>query len=161
MNTRRDALATLAAPFADETVGAVAGYLVPVNASASPTARYAAVETWVHQLVTSAAKDRLDLNPPTLGGAALYRRVALDEVGWLGSAASGDDVRASVALTRAGWRTRFVPVPIADNAVAERWRDYWRQHVRWARDVFETAGGVSAPRARPSRARRPRRRRPS
>lgn len=150
---RPDALARLAAPFADTTVGAVAGFLAPANATASPTARYAAVETWVHQLLTSAAKDRLDVNPPTLGGAALYRRAALEEVGWLGSAPSGDDVRASVALTRAGWRSRFVAVAIADNTVAERWRDYWRQHVRWARDVFETARGGAPGRVHPSRAR--------
>jgi N-acetylglucosaminyltransferase len=151
---RPDVLARLVAPFRDETVGAVAGYLAPDNATASPAARYAAVEAWVHQLVTSAAKDRLDVNPPTLGGAALYRRVALEQIGWLGSAPSGDDVRATAALTRAGWRTRFVPGAVADNAVAEGWRDYWRQHVRWARDVFETSRGEVPARARVTLARR-------
>lgn len=142
---RPDALQRLRSPFADPTVGAVSGFLRPANAETSPTARYAAVETWVHQLVTSAAKDRLDLNPPTLGGAAVYRRTALAEVGWLGSAPSGDDIRATAALTRAGWRTRFVPAVVADNTVAHQRREYWAQHVRWARDVFETARSKDAP----------------
>jgi cellulose synthase/poly-beta-1,6-N-acetylglucosamine synthase-like glycosyltransferase len=93
----------------------------------------------VHQLVTSAGKDRLDLNPPTLGGAAVYRRAALERIGGLGGAPSGDDVLATVALTRDGWRTRFVCDAVADVDVVGRWSHYGRQHVRWARDLFATA----------------------
>jgi len=136
---RPDYLLRIAPTFADETVGGVAGFLSPSNARASAIARYAALETWVHQLVTSAAKDRLDLNPPTLGGAAVYRRRALDRIGGLGAGPSGDDVLATVALTRDGWRTRFVREAVADNEVVALWSHYRRQHVRWARDLFATA----------------------
>jgi cellulose synthase/poly-beta-1,6-N-acetylglucosamine synthase-like glycosyltransferase len=136
---RPDYLRRVVDVFADPTVGGAVGYLAPANALASATASYAAVESWMHQLVTSAAKDRLDLNPPTLGGAPVFRRAALEAVGGLGPVTTGDDVRVTVALTRAGWRTRFVENAVADNAVAERPRDYWRQHVRWARDLYATA----------------------
>ena len=133
-------LATLAAPFADETVGVASGLLVPRNASASLVARYAATESWVHQLVTSAGKDRLDLNPPA-HGASMYRREALEGIGLFpGGGRPGEDVQASAALTRAGWRTRFIPGAVVENTVTEGLRDYWHQHIRWARNVWATSG---------------------
>lgn len=60
----------LVRPFVDARVAAAAGYLRPKNADDNVVTRYAAVTAWVHQLVTSAATDRLGLNPPTLGAAA-------------------------------------------------------------------------------------------
>jgi cellulose synthase/poly-beta-1,6-N-acetylglucosamine synthase-like glycosyltransferase len=134
---RPDCFRRIADVFADPDVGAVAGYLVPANAGVTPIAHYAGVEAWVHQLVTSAGKDRLDLNPPMLGGACAYRRSALAQVGGFRPGAHGEDVESTVALTRAGWRTRFVPDAVADNIVVHTWRDYWRQHIRWARSLFD------------------------
>lgn len=151
---RPDYLRRVVGELADETVGGAVGYLMPVNAMASAVATYAAVESWTHQLVTSAGKDRLDLNPPTLGGAAVFRRAALESIGWLGPAPSGDDVRATVALTRAGWRTRFVAAAVAENAVASDLAAYWRQHLRWAHDLYATAGAQRSTVAGVSLARR-------
>ncbi len=137
LQPRPDFVRRLGETFSDDSVGAAAGYLLPVNARTSPIARYAAVESWVHQLVTSAAKDRLDLNPPTHGASA-YRREALEQLGRF-SSGPGEDIRMTVALTRAGWRTRFVPEAVAENRVVEGWADYWRQHVRWARNLTAAA----------------------
>jgi len=136
-----DTLRQLVAPFADETVGAVSGYMRPANALASIVSRYAAVETWMTQLVTSAAKDRLKLNPPTLGFCA-YRRAAFDQIGGFAPGAVGEDLIATVSLTQRGWQTRFVPYAAADNHVVERLGDYWRQHSRWTGNTLE-AGRVS------------------
>jgi 1,2-diacylglycerol 3-beta-glucosyltransferase len=136
-----DALRQLVAPFADETVGAVSGYMQPANALASMVSRYAAVETWMTQLVTSAAKDRLKLNPPTLGFCA-YRRSAFDQIGGFAPGAVGEDLIATVSLTQRGWQTRFVPYATADNQVVERLGDYWGQHSRWTGNTLE-AGRVS------------------
>ena len=121
----------------DPRVAAVAGYMRPENPGSSPVARYAAVETWMHQLVTSAGKDRLGLDPPTLGFGA-YRRDALAAVGGFPSVVSGEDVVLTVALVRAGRRTRFAPQARAGNDVVFRFGDYWRQHVRWTRDTFDS-----------------------
>jgi len=134
LRPRSDWLMRLAEAFADETVGGAAALLAPVGADRSPVSRYAAVETWVHQLVTSAGKDRLDLNPAT-NGASAYRRSALEPLGWFGVGFSGDDVSATVGLTRTGWRTRLVQTAVADNPIVHRWRDYWRQHIRWAQNL--------------------------
>ncbi len=133
----REWLRRLVGPLADPQVGATAGLVWPANAASGVVARYAAVEAWVHQLVTSAAKDRLGLNPPPLAAAA-YRRSALEEIGMFESGRSGGDAHAAVALTRAGWRTRIVPDAVAANAVVDRWSDYWHQHLRWARNSFAT-----------------------
>ncbi len=154
LRPRADWLSRLAAEFADEEVGMASGALRPRNADASIVARYAAMESWVHQLVTSAGKDRLDLNPPA-HGASLYRRSALGEIGGFpGGGQPGEDVQATAALTRAGWRTRFIPDAVTENTVTEGWRDYWQQHVRWARNVWASGAG-----ARVSAGRRPLRRR--
>jgi 1,2-diacylglycerol 3-beta-glucosyltransferase len=132
-----DWLRLLVLPLSDPHVGATAGYVAPANAGDGLFARYAAVELWVHQLVTSAAKDALGLNPPTLGACA-YRREALDEVGRFGHSISGEDVRVSGALTRAGWRIRFVEAAVSHTLVVNTWQDYWHQHLRWARNVFSS-----------------------
>ena len=149
LRPHRDWLRALVAPFADGRVGSTAGLISPRNAERGPVARYAAVESWVHQLITSAAKDRLGLGPPTLGASA-YRLAALQEVGMFLGAGPGGDVRTSAALTRAGWRACFVRDAVVDNDVVDRWDDYWHQHVRWARNVFSTARPGSSMRMRPT-----------
>jgi cellulose synthase/poly-beta-1,6-N-acetylglucosamine synthase-like glycosyltransferase len=135
LEPRPDFLLELVRPFADAQVAGSAAFLWPANADDNVVTRYAAITTWVHQLVTSAGADRLGLNPPTLGAAA-FRRIALEEIGGFPVLPAGEDVATSARLTRRGWRTRFVPVAVADNTVVSNLRDYWRQHVRWSRAVF-------------------------
>lgn len=129
-------LRELTRPFADDTVGAAAAYLAPKNPDQNLVTRYAAVTTWVHQLVTSAGTDRLGLNPPTLGAAA-YRRVALETIGGFPDVPVGDDVATSGRLSRRGWRIRFVPTAVAHNTLVADLRQYWRQHVRWSRSTLQ------------------------
>jgi cellulose synthase/poly-beta-1,6-N-acetylglucosamine synthase-like glycosyltransferase len=135
LRPRPDFLLELVRPFADARVAASAGFLRPVNADVNVVTRYAAVTTWVHQLVTSAGTDRLGLNPPTFGAAA-FRRTALEEMGGIPDVPAGEDVATSAGLTRRGWRTRFVHRAIADNIVVADLRNFWRQHVRWSRAVL-------------------------
>ena len=137
---RPDCWRRLVPYFGDQRVGAIAGFLTPANHDASVVSRYAAVEAWVHQLVTSEGKDRLGLNPPTLGGGSVYRRTALEDVGGFVAGVSGEDVTTSVALTEAGWTTRFVRDAVVENDVVAGWRNYWHQHVRWARGSLDTTG---------------------
>ena len=146
LRPRADCLAELVRPFADPCVGAVSGYMDPVNAGTSPVACYAAVETWMTQLVTSAGKDRLDLNPPTLGFCA-YRRTAFEEIGGFPAGAVGEDLVATVALTKQRWRLRFAPEARAENHVVERLPDYWRQHTRWAGNTFDAGRTANQSRA--------------
>lgn len=135
---RPDCLRAVVEAFGDERVGLASAYRSPQNAASSAAARYAALEAWVTQLVTSAAKDRLDLNPPVCGGCSAYRRSALEQAGGFGPG-PGEDVRITVALTLAGWSTRFVRAAVVDETVVHRSDDYWHQHVRWGRNLFATA----------------------
>lgn len=130
-------LRELVRPFADTRVGAASAFLNPANADQNLVTRYAAVTTWVHQLVTSAGTDRLGFNPPTLGAAA-YRRTALTQAGGFPLVPAGTDVATSSALTRLGWQTRFVRDAVADNAVVSTANDFLRQHIRWTRASFGT-----------------------
>lgn len=139
LRPRPDLVRELVPAFTDERVAAAAAYLRPANADDNVVTRYAAVTSWVHQLVTSAGADRLGLNPPTFGAAA-YRRDALEAIGGFPLVPVGADVAASRRLTRQGWRTRFAPAAVADNTVVSTLSDYWRQHVRWARGAFGVAG---------------------
>lgn len=134
-----DCFRRLAAAFVDPRVGAAAAYLRPANSDAGTIARYTAVETWVHQLVTSAAKDRLGLDPPMLGGGSMYRRKALDAIGGFPEWALAEDLGSSLLLPRAGWRTRFVREAMVNNLVPTDWRDYWSQHLRWTRSLYQAA----------------------
>jgi GT2 family glycosyltransferase len=138
-----DYLRRLIRAFHDPDVAAAAAFVTAANPDDTLVARYAALETWVHQLVTAAGKDRLALNPPTFAGSA-YRRSALEEIGGFPPAGPGDDVCASAALTRRGWRTCFVRAASADHVLARRAADYWRQHLRWGRNVFD-AGRIGVP----------------
>ncbi len=131
-----DFLRELVRPFADNTVGGAAAYLAPVNHDHNIVTRYAAVTTWVHQLVTSAGTDRLGLNPPTLGASA-YRRSALDAIGGFPLVPVGVDVATSARISRRHWRIRFVRSAVAGNTLVANVRQYWRQHVRWSRGAFQ------------------------
>jgi cellulose synthase/poly-beta-1,6-N-acetylglucosamine synthase-like glycosyltransferase len=137
LELRADTLSRLAAAFTDRRLGAAAAMLNPVNARHSMVSSYAAVETWVHQLITSAGKDRLDLNPPALG-ASVFRISALEQIGFFPLVADGEDVAATRALTAAGWRMRFIVEAVADNRVACTLTEYWHQHIRWFRSTIHT-----------------------
>lgn len=136
LQPRPDFLRELMRPFADETVGGAAAYLAPMNHDTNMVTRYAAVTTWVHQLVTSAGTDWLGLNPPTLGASA-YRRTALTSIGGFPLVPVGVDVATSARIARRQWRIRFVQSAVAGNTLVENLRQYWRQHVRWSRGAFQ------------------------
>lgn len=162
MRPRPQYLRELVRQFREPGVGGAAGLIHPDDADLNVVTRYAAAESWLHQLVTSLGKDRLGLNPPTLGASA-YRVAALRSIGGFPNVPHGTDVATSVALIRAGWQTRFAPSAVAGTGVVRTLGEYWRQHVRWSRGsftAFRSRGAgqphpASSPRPAPSPARVP------
>ena len=142
LRPRPQSLRILANAFRDESTGAAVPFLSPENALQSGAASYAAMESWLHQLVTSAGKNRLGLNPATNGGT-LYRRRALEGIGGFPQVTSGEDIWIATAMTRAGWKIRFLPGAVIDNTVVRSWNDYWKQHVRWSRNLFSSSAARS------------------
>ena len=147
-----DCLLELVRAFADPRVGAASALLWPMNPDESIVTRYCALELWQHQLVTSAAKDRLGLNPPAHGWLSCYRREALEQIGGFPLRSLGEDVEASNALVSAGWQTRFVARARVFSDVPRAIPDYWAQHVRWSRGLHDAAPRESgAARVSPAR----------
>jgi cellulose synthase/poly-beta-1,6-N-acetylglucosamine synthase-like glycosyltransferase len=139
-----DCLSLLVAALADPAVGCASGYLEPRNPEASLTARYCALEAWVTQLVNHGGKDRLFRSAPTLGGNCIYRRTALDEVGGFPPGAFSEDTEVSLAMIKAGWKTRFQRRARASNAVLETLPEFWRQRIRWNRGLYSSARRASS-----------------
>ena len=105
---RPSSLRLLTAPFQDPRVGAASGYRKPSNANVSMVSRAAALESFAHQLVVQAGRDRLGWNPPTMGGNCVYRASALAEIGGFPDGSIGEDTEVSLALVARGWRSRFI-----------------------------------------------------
>lgn len=143
LRPRADSLRILASVFHDPRVGAAAGYRRPSNAERSPIAAYGALESLVHQLVTQAGKERLGLNPTTLGGNCAYRRSALLRVGGFPPGSLSEDIEVSLALVAAGWRTRFCRTAVAESTMVESLRRYWNQRSRWTRGIYRSARRAS------------------
>lgn len=139
-----DCVRLLVKALADPAVGCASGYLEPRNPEASLTARYCALESWVTQLVNHGGKDRLFRSAPTLGGNCIYRRTALDEVGGFPPGAYSEDTEVSLAMIKAGWKTRFQRCARASSAVLETLHEFWRQRIRWNRGLYSSARRASS-----------------
>ena len=142
---RIDSLGILAATFSDPKVAAVSGYRKPSNAEQSPVAAYGALETFVHQLITQAGKERLGLNPTTLGGNCVYRRSVLQQVGAFPPGSLSEDIEVSLAMVAAGWSTRFCREAVAESTLVASFRRYWNQRTRWTRGLYQSKGRASRP----------------
>jgi len=133
-----NSLRILASAFGDEKIGAAAGFRRPSNTAATPVAAYGALESLVHQLITQTGKDRLGLDPTTMGGNCVYRRSALQQIGGFPAGAFSEDIEVSLALVAAGWSTRFYSDAVAESKVVESLRRYWNQRCRWTRGLYRS-----------------------
>jgi cellulose synthase/poly-beta-1,6-N-acetylglucosamine synthase-like glycosyltransferase len=87
-------------------------------------------------LVNLAAKEALGLDTPTMGGNCAYRRSALERIGGFPAGSLSEDTEVSLALAGSGGRTRFVRGAVADHAVADSFRHYLNQRLRWSRGLM-------------------------
>jgi 1,2-diacylglycerol 3-beta-glucosyltransferase len=125
--------------FCDPSVAGVTGRTIPSNALASPSAYYTTVESFVNQMITMRAKDRLDLAPAMLGSNCAYRRSALEKCGGFPPGAFLEDSELTMRLCRAGYRLRFAEDAIAYQQVPQTASGYLRQHARWGRGFNDIA----------------------
>ncbi len=128
---RPDSLRLLIKPFADSRTEAVCGYRQPEFRKINAIVAYVCLEAWTHQLVNLAAKEALGLNPPTMGGNCAYRKSALERIGGFPAGSLSEDTEVSLALAGSGGRTRFVR-----EAVADSFRHYLNQRLRWSRGLM-------------------------
>ncbi|MBI5086931.1 MAG: glycosyltransferase family 2 protein [Acidobacteria bacterium] len=133
------ALRALTGVFVDPRTAASTGLRLPRLATSGPPARYAALESLVYQYVTLAAKDRLGLNPPTIGANCCYRLGALRAIGGFPPGSYSEDIEVSLALAATGWRTRFVSEARAQSLVPGTLRHFVQQRLRWSAGLRRSA----------------------
>lgn len=131
-----DCLRRLVAPLSDPRVDAAGGYCRPVG-PANVISAYACLEAWTHQLVNLAAKDVLNLNPPTMGGNCAYRRTALNAIGGFPVGSFSEDIAVSLAMNARGGRTRFIADAITEGEAVRTFHHFYNQRQRWNRGMME------------------------
>lgn len=65
------------------------------------------------------------------GSSALYRRSALEEIGGFAAIEHSEDMMTGIAVTRAGWRLRYVPVLITRGVCPPDLAGFVAQQYRW------------------------------
>lgn len=134
-----DAVRVVMGYFVDARVAGVSGRTIPSNLLASPSAYYTGVESFVNQMITMRAKDRLDLAPALLGSNCAYRRRALVECGSFPPGAFLEDSELTMRLCRAGYHLRFAEDAVAYQQVPQTAAGYLKQHARWGRGFNDIA----------------------
>jgi cellulose synthase/poly-beta-1,6-N-acetylglucosamine synthase-like glycosyltransferase len=125
--------------FQDPQVAGVTGLTKAINSTASPGAYYATVESYINQLVTMRAKDRLRLAPALLGSNCAYRREPLVASGAFRKDAFSEDSDLTVTFHNQGYRTRFAEDVVSTQQVPQSTQGYLKQHVRWGRGLNDVA----------------------
>jgi cellulose synthase/poly-beta-1,6-N-acetylglucosamine synthase-like glycosyltransferase len=120
-------------------VAAVTGFTKVLNPVVSPSAFYSTVESYVNQLVTMRAKDRLGLAPALLGSNCAYRREPLIACGGFREGALSEDSDLTVTFYREGYRVRFMEDAVSYQQVPQSLDGYIKQHVRWGRGLNDVA----------------------
>jgi cellulose synthase (UDP-forming) len=66
------------------------------------------------------------------GTSAVLRRAALDEVGGFATGTVTEDIHTSLRIHAKGWRSVFVPEPLAFGLEAQNLKEFYAQRRRWA-----------------------------
>jgi cellulose synthase/poly-beta-1,6-N-acetylglucosamine synthase-like glycosyltransferase len=67
-----------------------------------------------------------------VGTSAVLRRTALDDVGGFATGTVTEDIHTSLRVHAKGWRSVFVPEPLAFGLEAQSLREFYAQRRRWA-----------------------------
>lgn len=131
----RNAFAALIEPFADPTVGAVAGSLGVRNSATNVITHCQAIEYMISISLGRRLLGALDMLPIVSGAFGAFRRDALTAVGGQ-SVEVGEDADLTAKIRRAGWRIQFAPDARALTDVPDTIPVLIRQRMRWERSVI-------------------------
>jgi cellulose synthase/poly-beta-1,6-N-acetylglucosamine synthase-like glycosyltransferase/peptidoglycan/xylan/chitin deacetylase (PgdA/CDA1 family) len=127
----KDSIRMLVQPFADASVGAVAGNVKVGN-------RGSLVALWQHiEYVIGFNLDRrlyevLNCMPTVPGAIGAFRRSALAEVGGVSDETLAEDTDVTMALCRAGWRVVYEERARAWTEAPATLEQLYRQRYRWS-----------------------------
>ncbi len=126
-----DAVRRLVQPFADPSVGAVAGNVKIANRD-DLIGRLQHIEYVVGFNIDRRVQDTLGSIATIPGAAGAFRRRALLEVGGLSTDTLAEDTDLTIALGRAGWRVVFEDTARAWTEAPATFAQLWRQRFRWS-----------------------------
>ncbi|MBM2622242.1 glycosyltransferase [Actinoplanes sp. LDG1-06] len=126
-----DSIRTLVQPFADPTVGAIAGNVKVGN-------REKMVAAWQHiEYVIGFNLDRrlyevLGIMPTVPGAIGAFRREALAQVGGISDETLAEDTDVTMAMLRQGWRVVYAEDAKAWTEAPATLEQLYRQRYRWS-----------------------------
>ena len=126
-----DTVRRLVQPFADPSVGAVAGNVKIANRD-DLIGRLQHVEYVVGFNIDRRVQDTLGSIATIPGAAGAFRRRALLDVGSLSTDTLAEDTDLTIALGRAGWRVVFEDTARAWTEAPATIAQLWRQRFRWS-----------------------------
>lgn len=125
-------LEDLVAPFADASVGATMGRVVPCNSDANLLTRLLDLERRAAYAVDQQARALWSLMPQFGGTVGGIRRAALDGVGGWREGHLTEDTDLTLRLALGGWRVAYLNEARCYEEVPEDWASRFRQVRRWA-----------------------------
>jgi cellulose synthase/poly-beta-1,6-N-acetylglucosamine synthase-like glycosyltransferase len=126
-----EAIHRLVQPFADPTVGAVAGN-VKVGNRGSVLARWQHIEYVIGFNLDRRLYERFDCIPTVPGALGAFRRLAVNAAGGITDDTLAEDTDLTIAVHRAGWRVVYVDDARSWTEVPATIGQLWRQRYRWS-----------------------------
>ena len=126
-----DAVDKLVQPFADPSVGAVAGN-VKVGNRKSLLGKWQHIEYVIGFNLDRRLYDTFGCIPTVPGALGAFRRSALQEVGGLSTGTLAEDTDLTLAIQQAGHRVVYQESAVAYTEAPATARQLWRQRYRWS-----------------------------
>jgi cellulose synthase/poly-beta-1,6-N-acetylglucosamine synthase-like glycosyltransferase/peptidoglycan/xylan/chitin deacetylase (PgdA/CDA1 family) len=126
-----EAIHRLVQPFADPTVGAVAGNVKVGNRSSMVT-RWQHIEYVIGFNLDRRLYERFDCIPTVPGALGAFRRIAVDAAGGITDETLAEDTDLTIAVHRAGWRVVYVDDARSWTEAPATIGQLWRQRYRWS-----------------------------
>jgi cellulose synthase/poly-beta-1,6-N-acetylglucosamine synthase-like glycosyltransferase len=128
----RHLVTKLIEPFADPTVGVVAGNVLIRNWRESLVARLQALEYAIAIDINKRWTDARDATLQASGAVGAFRRQAVKDIGgW--EQQLGEDTDVSLRMIKAGWKLRFAPDAVARTECPSKLKQVMKQRFRWDR----------------------------
>jgi cellulose synthase/poly-beta-1,6-N-acetylglucosamine synthase-like glycosyltransferase len=134
----RNTISEMLKGFDSERVGAVCGNDSPVNLDRLQT-RLANLQTHVGTGFVRRALAMINCLPIVSGNIGAFRRNVLDKTGPFLEGFIGEDLELTWRVHKAGYRVAFQPWATVYAEVPSTIQGLWKQRVRWARGLLQTA----------------------
>lgn len=135
---RKDTIHEMLRGFHSPEVGAVCGNDSPVNLD-RPQTRLLAIQTHVTTGLARRALATMNCLLIVSGNIGAFRRTVLEKTGGFRHGFIGEDLELTWRVHQAGYKVEFQPNAMVYAEVPSTVASLWKQRVRWARGLLQTA----------------------